>query len=331
MKRFSLILLALVLCFAIPAAQAETIELELTMLENGLTFPTPIGWTDVELGGEDYEEGFILLLTDEETDRCMMVSTSRQSEDLSNKDLLQVYSDDKDYVGAVLNENAHDHQMVLYATVDQTMIGYCFMDTEGCMYSILFFNANDEKISDDNALLQMVDACMADTYFDEDAFWLEDEADEPEAQSIPSQSGVALELVEIEDGPVFPIPAGWTEVELSNADIKDGCVAAYSDEDSGRNMLIMAAEVGEISTAQLAEMLTDDPDYAAVRLMTNDYGQDLVLVVTADLTSGGYFLMDDDGWMYSFLFSLDGESPMTDDDVLALLVQDCMANTYFEN
>ena len=176
----------------------------------------------------------------------------------------------------------------------------------------------------------MVDACMADTYFDEDAFWLEDEASY-ETETVMGDSGVALELVGIEDGPVFPIPAEWTEVELSNADKKDGCVAAYTDEDSGRNMLIMAAEVGEISTEMLAEMLTDDPDYAAVRLMTNDHGQDLVLIVTADLTSGGYFLMDDDGWMYSFLFSLDGESSMTDDDMLALLVQDCMANTYFEN
>lgn len=330
MKKFSLILLALILCFAIPAAQAETIELETTMLENGLTFPTPVGWTEVDLGASDYEEGFILLLTQEETDRCMMVSTSKQNEDISNADLLEVYAGDEDYVGAVLNENAHDHQMVLYATVDQTMIGYCFMDTEGCMYSILFFNANDEKISDDNALLQMVDACMADTYFDEDAFWLEDEASY-ETETVMGDSGVALEMVGIEDGPVFPIPAEWTEVELSNADIKDGCVAAYTDEDSGRNMLIMAAEVGEISTEKLAEMLTDDPDYAAVRLMTNDHGQDLVLIVTADLTSGGYFLMDDDGWMYSFLFSLDGESSMTDDDMLALLVQDCMANTYFEN
>ena len=199
MKKFSLILLALVLCFAIPAAQAETIELETTMLENGLTFPTPIGWTDVELGEEDYEEGFILLLTDEKTDRCMMVSTSKQSDDLSNKDLLEVYSTDEDYVGAVLNENAHDHQMVLYATADQTMIGYCFMGPEGWMYSILFFDANDEKISGDNALLQMVDACMADTYFDEDAFWLEDDEADDEAEAVTGESGVALELVGIED------------------------------------------------------------------------------------------------------------------------------------
>lgn len=331
MKKFSLILLALVLCFAIPSAQAETIELETTMLENGLTFPTPIGWTDVELGEEDYEEGFILLLTDEETDRCMMVSTSKQSDDLSNKDLLEVYSTDEDYVGAVLNENAHDHQMVLYATADQTMIGYCFMGPEGWMYSILFFDANDEKISGDNALLQMVDACMADTYFDEDAFWLEDDEADDEAEAVTGESGVALELVGIEEGPVFSIPADWTEVELTNAQRKEGCIAGYTDEDSGRNMLIMASEVGRFSTAQLAETLTDDPYYAAVRLMTNDYGQDLLLIVTADLTSGGYFLMDDDGWMYSFLFALDGESPMTDDDVLALLVQDCMANTYFEN
>jgi len=330
MKKFFLTLLTLILCLTVFAAQAETIELETTMLENGLTFPTPANWTEVELGASDYEEGFILLLTEEETDRCMMVSTSKQSEDISNADLLEVYAGDEDYVGAVLNENAHDHQMVLYALADETMIGYCFMDTEGCMYSILFFNANDEKISDDNALLQMVDACMADTYFDEDAFWLEDEASY-ETETVMGDSGVALEMVGIEDGPVFPIPAEWTEVELSNADKKDGCVAAYTDEDSGRNMLIMAAEVGEISTEKLAEMLTDDPDYAAVRLMTNDHGQDLVLIVTADLTSGGYFLMDDDGWMYSFLFSLDGESSMTDDDMLALLVQDCMANTYFEN
>lgn len=330
MKKFSLILLALVLCFAIPAAQAETIELETTMLENGLTFPTPANWTDVELGASDYEDGFILLLTEEETDRCMMVSTSKQSGDISNADLLEVYAEDEDYVGAVLNENAHDHQMVLYATTDQTMIGYCFMDTEGLMYNFTFFNANEEKISGDNALLQMVDACMADTYFDEDAFWLEDEASY-ETETVMGESGVALEMVGIEDGPVFPIPADWTEMELTNADIKDGCVAAYTDEESGRHMVIMASEVGEISTAQLAEALADDADYATVRLMTNEYGQELALIVTADLTSGGYFLMDDAGWMYSFLFGLEDGSPMTDDEVLALLVQDCMANTSFGN
>lgn len=330
MKKLSLVLLALLLCFTLAAAQAATIQLETTMLENGLTFPTPIGWSEIELDESDYEDGLILTLMDEDTGRGMVVSIEEIEAGITNADVVEVFADDPEYAGAKLITNEYDQELVLYALADESMICYCFMDAEGWMYNFAFLNANDEKISSDSALLQMVDACMADTYFDEDAFWLEDEASY-EAESVVAESGITLEMVGIEDGPVFPIPADWSEVELSDEDVEDGCVAAYTDEDSGRNMLIMAAEVGEISTEKLAEMLTDDPDYAAVRLMTNDHGQDLVLIVTADLTSGGYFLMDDDGWMYSFLFSLDGESSMTDDDMLALLVQDCMANTYFEN
>lgn len=331
MKKIIMVALSLVLCLAITAAWAETIQLELTMLENGLTFPTPVGWMDMGLEESDYEEGFILMLADEETGRSMLLLTEQAGETTSNADLADLFAEDEDYTGAKLTTNDHGHQMVLYALQDQSMIGYCFMDTEGWMYNFAFFNANDEKISGDSALLQMVDDCMADTYFDEDAVWLEEDEADYETETIPSESGVALTMAAIQDGPVFPLPAQWAEVPLTNEELDSGCIAAYKEEESGRTMLIVAKELGKITTAELAEGLADDEGFATVRLMTNDYGQDLVLFVVEDLSYGGYSLMDDDGWTYQFLFSLGGGTVMTDDAVLAQLVQDCMANTYFED
>lgn len=332
MKKLIALMLALLLCLTAAAGLAETIQLEEMLLDNGLCFLAPADWTAMELDADDYEEGYLLMMAEADTGRTMVLTTEEGSDDLTTTALADMFAEDDDYQGAQLVTNRHDAELVLYALADQTMICYCILDESGTMYNFSFLNAEGERISGDSALLEMVDACMADTYFDEDLAGGDDTAEDTADIDAPEAAGeIALKMVRIEDGPTFPIPAEWTEGELDNSDIAEGAVAAYTDEASGRNMLIMANEVGQISTSDLADILADDEDYATVRLMTNDHGLDMVLTVTADLTTGGYCFMDDDGWLYHLIFGLDGDTVMTNDEALAQLVQDCMANTYFEN
>lgn len=332
MKKCFALILALVMCLSAFAATAETIELEEMLLDNGLCFVAPADWSEMELDASDYEDGYLLMLADPDTGRAMALTMQEGSAELTTTDLAEMFAGDADYAGAQLVTNEHGAELVLYALVDQTMIAYTILDEEGNMYSFSFLNAQGETIARDNALLELADACMADTYFDEELTGLDDaDEDTAETAELTVAGDIELELVSIEDGLVFPIPANWTEQQLDSDDIEEGAVAGYTDKASGRNMLIMANEVGAISTAELADILADDEDYANVRLMTNDHGLDMVLAVSADLTSGGYCFMDEDGWLYNFLFGLDGETVMTNDAALAQLVQDCMANTYFED
>ncbi|MBE5794803.1 MAG: hypothetical protein E7323_09030 [Clostridiales bacterium] len=332
MKKLLALMLALLLCTAAAAAVAETIQLEEMLLDNGLCFLAPADWTAMELDKDDYEEGYLLMLAEEDTGRTMVLTFDEGDPDLTTTALAELFADDEDYAGAQLVTNQHEAELVMYALADQTMISYCIVDEAGGMYSFSFLNAEGERISGDTALLTMVDACMADTYFDEDLAGGDETADETADPAEAVASGdIELKMVRIQDGPVFPIPADWSEVKLDNTDMEDGCLASYTDESTGRTMLIMANEIGALSTVELAEVLTGDKDYANVRLMTNDHGLDMVLTVTADLTTGGYCFMDEDGWLYNILFGLDGDTVMTDDAVLAQLVQDCMANTYFED
>lgn len=333
MKKWIALLLSLVLCLVAPLALAETIQVEEMLLDNGLCFAAPADWTQVELDADDYEDGYLLMMMDEETGRSMVLTVEEGDPEMTTTLLTEVLSDDQEYAGAQLVTSKQGAELVLYALADQTMMGYCILDEAGNLYNFSFMNVEGERIARDTALMELVDTCMANTYFDEELTGLEDadeEADEPAAQ-VAAQGDIALKMVAIKDGPTFPIPADWDEGELSDSDMADGAVAAYTDEATGRNMLIMASEVGPITTAQLAEILTGDEDYANVRLMTNEHGLDMVLTVSADLTSGGYCFMDEDGWLYHFIFGLDGDTVMTDDAGLAQLVQDCMANTYFED
>ena len=331
MKKIAALMLSLILCLIAPLALAETIEVEEMMLDNGLCFVAPVGWTHMELDADDYEEGYLLMAADEATDRAMML-TFMEGDPAMTLDVMQtVFAEDPEYTGAQIVSNDHGMDMVLYALADQTMISYCFSDEAGDIYNFSFLNMEDESIARDRALLELVDTCMANTYFDYDLADIgeADDGTEP-AAPVTAQGDIALKMVAIEDGPTFPVPAEWTAMELDDQDIADGCVAAYTEESTGRNMLIMANEIGKISTAALAEEFADDPDYATVRLITNDHGLDMMLTVSEDLTSGGYCFMADDGWLYNFIFGLDGDTVMTDDEGLAQLVQDCMANTYFE-
>lgn len=332
MKKIIALMLVLALCLVAPLAMAETIQVEEMLLDNGLCFVAPADWTQVELDADDYEDGYLMMVMDERTDRSMVLTVEEGDPEMTTTLLAEVLSGDKEYAGAQQVTNDHEAELVLYALADQTMMSYCILDEAGNLYNFSFLNTEGETIARDTALMELVDTCMANTYFDEELTGLEDAAEEEEpAAQVAAQGEIALKMVAIQDGPTFPIPADWDEGQLSNSDVADGAVAAYTDEATGRNMLIMASEVGPITTAQLAEILTGDADYANVRLMTNEYGLDMVLTVSADLTSGGYCFMDGDGWLYQFIFGLDGDTVMTDDAALAQLVQDCMANTCFED
>ena len=331
MKKMMALLLSLALCLAAPLALAESIDVEEMLLDNGLCFVAPTDWTSMELDAEDYEDGYLMMVMDENTGRSMVLTVEEGDPEMTTTLLAEVLGGDAEYAGAQLVTNDHDAELVLYALADQTMMSYCILDEAGNLYNFSFLNTEGKSIARDAALLELVDTCMANTYFDEELAGIEDadeEEDEPAAQ-VEAQGDIALKMVAIQDGPTFPIPAEWTELEMDDEDIADGCVAAYTEESTGRNMLIMANEVGKISTADLAEVFQEDEDYATVRLMTNEYGLDMMLNVSADLTTGGYCFVDEDGWLYNFIFGLDGDTVMTDDETLAQLVQDCMANTYF--
>ncbi len=333
MKKLVSLLLALIVCLAAVGATAETIPVEEMLLDNGLCFVAPSQWEETGLTDEDYAEGYLLLLMDIDTGRCMGVNISDVDESVTNQELIDAMNSDSTYLSAQLVTNEHGVELVLYAYADETVVGYVLLDGEGKMYSFTFLNAEDKRISSDDALLALVDTCMADTYLDEEmALYANDDdvitgANANEQPTV--QGSVPLTMVGIKEGPNFPVPSQWKEVEPTDAEKKDGCVAIYTDETTSRTMVIMANELGDITTAELAEAMQQDSEYIAVRLMTNGYGQEMVLYVSADQATGGYCFVED-GWMYAMIYGVGGGAVMTNDEVLAQLVQDCMNNTYFD-
>lgn len=324
MKRLLALVFALMLCLTAAAALAETIGVEPVELNNGLCFPAPADWTQMELDEEDREEGYVLMTMDEDTGRCMALVVEDMGEGVTTADVAEILQSSSDYAGANLVTNGHGMEFALYALADQTMVSYAFVDENGQMYNFSFLNAEGKKISGDTALLELVDTCMAATRFAEAE---EEEAEEPTA---PAMAGsIPLETYTLDKTISIALPADWTEQELSEEEQEEGYVIILLDEENERGMLVMATELGDITTAQLADGLAEDGDYATARLMTNSHGMELVLYVMADQTAGGYCFVDGDGWLYNFMFMLDGEKVMTNDADLAQLVSDCMENTYY--
>lgn len=323
MKKMLALVLSLMLCLTAAAALAETIGVEPVELNNGLCFPAPADWTQMELDEEDREEGYVLMTMDEETGRCMALVVEDMGEGVTTADVAEILQSSSDYAGANLVTNEHGMEFALYALADQTMVSYAFVDENGQMYNFSFLNAEGKKISGDTALLELVDTCMADTRF----AVAEEEAQEPAA---PAMAGsIPLETYTLDKTISIALPADWTSQELSEVEKDAGYVIVLLDEKSQRCVMVTANELGDITTAQLAEGLAEDSDYATARLMTNSHGMELVLYVVADQTAGGYCFVDGDGWLYNFMFMLDGEKVMTNDAELAQLVSDCMENTYY--
>ncbi|MBQ8148985.1 MAG: hypothetical protein IJ041_00555 [Clostridia bacterium] len=323
MKKMLALVLSLMLCLTAAAALAETIGVEPVELNNGLCFPAPADWTQMELDEEDREEGYVLMTMDEITGRCMALVVEDMGEGVTTADVAEILQSSSDYAGANLVTNGHGMEFALYALADQTMVSYAFVDEDGQMYNFSFLNAEGKKISGDTALLELVDTCMADTRFAE----AEEEAQDPAA---PVMAGsIPLETYTLDKTISIALPADWTSQELSEVEKDAGYVIVLLDEKSQRCVMVTANELGDITTAQLAEGLAEDSDYATARLMTNSHGMELVLYVVEDQTAGGYCFVDGDGWLYNFMFMLDGEKVMTNDADLAQLVSDCMENTYY--
>lgn len=319
MKKLLVFAAVLVLCLTAGFAVAEEIELEQVALENGLVFPVPTQWTEVELTEEERAEGYVLMLLDEDTDRSMVVTAAEMNADVTNQDLAEAFEETGDY-GSIKVMDTGKLEMVFYAYADETMVGYCFVDGEGLVYNFAFMNAENEKISGDTALLRMAQECAAATGFEEQTVSLNDAEETADGYRLEEYSVGSL---------IFALPAGWTEVPLSEQDIEDGSLVMLENEEAGHKVLVMANEVGKgITTSLLAETLGQDPEYSLAWQVKNSHGQELVQYLTADHSVGGYALVDADGWMYIFYFS--GELAITEDGQLTKLVSDCMESVYFE-
>jgi hypothetical protein len=321
MKKLVAFVLAALLCLCAAAALAENVEL--TTTDDGLTIATPIGWSALELDEDNYESGYAFWLVDEDEERVMMMRVEEADASYTNEDIAQMLNEDEDYAMAQLMTNEFGQELVLYAFADETIVGYCFVDGEGLLYDFLFLHADGSAISGDAGLLAAAEECAGYTVLEDAVAY----ADEPAAYT--GDSDAALELVSIEDGPTFPYPADWTEDELDESDVEDGCIAQWSDEANGYSMLVMANELGAVTTAQLAAELEGDTDYAMTRLMTNQHGLDVILFVDADLSICGYCFVGEDEWMYTFLFGNE-DGNVTQDEALTRLVESCLNNTYFE-
>lgn len=321
MKKLLMVLIALLLCLTAGFAMAEEIRLDLVEMENGLIFPVPVEWTQVELSQQEMEEGYLLMMLEEDTARCMLVTADEIGIGATNQDIANSLAADGGY-GMVSVVDAGEMEVVLYSLSDQTIIGYYFTDGEGTMYNFAFLNANDEPLTGDTALLQMAQQCMQNTAMADGELSVSLNDMEDPASGIPLTEYGAGSLV-------FALPADWASVELSEQEIADGSLVMLTDRDSGYAALVMANEIGkEFTNALLADTLGQDPEYAMARLVTNAHGQELVQYLTADQTVGGYAVMDADGWMYIFYFS--GQTPVTQDALLTQLVSDCMDRVYLE-
>ena len=321
MKKLLMVLIALLLCLTAGFAMAEEIRLDLVEMENGLIFPVPVEWTQVELSQQEMEEGYLLMMLEEDTARCMLVTADEIGIGATNQDIADSLAADGGY-GMVSVVDAGEMEVVLYSLSDQTIIGYCFTDGEGAMYNFAFLNANDEPLTGDAALLQMAQQCMQNTAMADGELSVSLNDMEDPASGIPLTEYGAGSLV-------FALPADWESVELSEQEIADGSLVMLMDQDYGYAALVMASEIGkEFTNALLADTLGQDPEYAMARLVTNAHGQELVQYLTADQTVGGYAVMDADGWMYIFYFS--GQTPITQDALLTQLVSDCMDRVYLE-
>lgn len=321
MKKLLTVCIALLLCLTAAFAMAEEIQLDLVEMENGLIFPVPVDWTQVELSQQEVEEGYLLMMLEEDTARCMLVTTGEMETGATNQDLADSLMADGGY-GMASVVDAGEMEVVLYSLSDQTIVGYCFTDGEGAMYNFAFLNANDEPLTGDTALLQMAQQCMQNTAMADGELSVSLNDMEDPASGIPLTEYGAGSLV-------FALPADWASVELSEQQIADGSLAMLRDEATGYAALVMANEVGSgITNAFLADTLGQDPEYATARLVTNAHGQELVQYLTTDQTVGGYAVMDAEGWMYIFYFS--GPTPVTQDALLTQLVSDCMDRLYFE-
>lgn len=320
MKKLLAFAAVLVLCLTAAFAVAEEIPLEEVTLDNGLSFPAPAQWTEYPLGAEELADGYLLVLTDKDTGRMMMVAQLEEQPGVTNQDLADALLSDSSYASAAVQQT-ENMELVLYALADETMVGYCFTDGEGQTYNFAFLNAGEgEKISGDTALLMMAQQCAAGTCF------VEPEQSAVQGQTIETDSGILLQACAI-DTLVCALPAQWTEMPLSEEEKAEGHLVMLTDETTGHVLLVMASEIeAGFTNDLLAETLSQDGEYAA-RLLTNAHGQELVQFLAADQTIGGYALMDADGWMYIFYFS--GEKLLTEDAALTQLVSDCMNQVYF--
>lgn len=325
-KRMLALVLTLMLALTALPAMAETIDTALVELDNGLCFPAPAHWMQMELDKDDLEEGYLLMAMDEDTGRCMAVMVEELGEGVTTAELVDILKDDSDYAGATLTTNEYGMEFVLYALADQTMVSYAFVDENGDMFNFSFLNAQDGKISGDNALLTLVDTCMTGTHVAQSGTGASGETG---SLTAVTTGNIPLEMYTLDKTLAIALPVDWVSQELSDEEREEGYVAILLDEVNQRGMLVMANELGGITTAQLADALAEDKDYAAARLMTNSHGMELILYVLADQTAGGYSFVDGDGWLYNFMFMLDGEKVMTSDAELAQLVNDCMENTYY--
>lgn len=325
MKKLSALLVALVVCLTAFAACAEV---DLLQTQQGLTFAAPAGWSEMELDEADYEQGYALMMVSQDETDVFVLTYSELDAYISAGEIVEIMSEDEDYTGVKVVTNSVGQEIAVYSYADQTVIGYMLCSNDGLLFDFCFLHADGSVLNGDAALVSMARDCMDVTLIDEAAAQPVEE--EPAEVITLADGAVELEMVSIVEGPVFPAPINWTEQELSEADVSEGCLAAYADEASGRCMLVMASELGQCDNETLLGILQADEEYATAKLLTNEKGQETILYVTSDLAAGGYCFMGEDGWLYNFMFGLEDETNMTQDAVLAEMVSYCMNNTYFE-
>ena len=322
MKRMSALLVALMLCLATVAACAEVALFETSQ---GLTIAVPADWSQLELDEEQKQQGYALMMVSGDKSDLYVLVVSDVEATFTAQEIVDAMKDDT-YASMQAYTNAQGQEMVIYSYADQTMIGYMFCSDEGILYNFGFMHLDGSVLTDDAELLAVAQECMAATVLGEAAA---EPAEEDGIIATIADGEVELMMVGIADGPVFPAPANWSDLELTEAEMAEGGLAAYSDEANGRSMLVMASEMANANNELLLSVYQNDAYYATAQLVTNEHGQEVVLYVTADLEMAGYSFVGQDGWLYNFIFALDG-GDLTQNELMTELVSYCVSNTYFQ-
>lgn len=323
MKRMSALLVALMLCLATVAACAEVSLFETSQ---GLTIAAPADWSQLELDEEQKQQGYALMMVSGDKSDIFAICITDLKAAYTAQELIDALDDDGTYASLQAHTNEQGQEMVIYAYADRTMIGYMFCSAEGILHDFGFLHLDGSALTDDAELLAVAQECMAATVLSEAAA---EPAEEDGIIATIADGEIELMMVGIADGPVFPAPANWSDLELTEAEMAEGCLAAYSDEANGRSMLVMASEMANADNELLLSVYQNDAYYATAQLVTNEYGQEAVLYVTADREMAGYSFVGQDGWLYNFIFSLDG-GDLTQNELMTELVSYCVSNTYFQ-
>lgn len=145
---------------------------------------------------------------------------------------------------------------------------------------------------------------------------------------------IPTELLVMEDGLTFAVPAGWETGEITEEMQQQGVFVSAVDAEGGYTFIAAVEPVeGEATAADLADAMVEKADgIGAAQAMVNPQGQELIMFMTADGSNLGYCVLDGQGYMISFIFSRSDGQPISaeTDAALIMLVSESAAAVHFE-